>query len=120
MSVFQAILPLSIQLSNFNTQQPFYSLIIINLLLQSIIIIFIIVLRSSLYPLNKTLFIYFGVALFEQDPIKCKKKSIIFILYGDQLQKYHPKINEQSIFWKIDSYKNYYYNTLRNKKFTEC
>ena len=69
------------------------------------------------------LFIYFGVALLEQDPVKCKKSKFL-TLHGAQVQKYHPKIKEQNLFVNtktssLKSYKNCY-NILRNKKVIEC
>ena len=50
---------------------------------------------ECLYLLNKILFIYFRVLLFEQDPVKCK-----LLCMGPALS-IPPKIIEQSLFLKI-------------------
>ncbi len=60
------------QFPNFNTLYLFYFLEFHNNFYMSLI--------KSFYLLNKTFYFYFGVELFEQDPVKCKNQNVSFCM----------------------------------------
>ena len=55
-------------------------------------------LKIKFYSFKQNFVHLFRGGTFLAEPVKCKKKSKCITFYGAQLQKFHPKINEQTFF----------------------